>query len=108
MYEQQLELYTETLDNGESLHAELQGVGPAPLNLKERIRDCLFRRGHLTAAAERTLDGVFVILETDAVPGRTVLQAQLKMLDDVTKKMFQASTITAEAVELDYVNADAH
>ena len=108
MYEQQLAICTEALDKGESLHAELLGVGPAPFNLKERIEDCLLRRGHLTAAAERTLDGVFVILETDAVPGRTVLQAQLKMLDDVTKKMFQASTITAEAVELDYVNADAH
>ena len=30
------------------------------------------------------------------------------MLDDVTKKMFEASTITDEAVVLDYVNAAAH
>ena len=75
VYKQQLALYTEALDKSESLHAELQGVGPAPLYLKESFEDCLLRRGQLTAAAERILDGVFVILDNNTVPGRTVLQA---------------------------------
>ena len=47
IYERQMPIYNEALEKGESLHASLHVVGPAPLTTKERFDDCLMKRSNL-------------------------------------------------------------
>ena len=106
VYQEQLAIYTLALDKGELLEARVQEAGPTPLTLKEKVEDCLLKRTHLTAAAERILGGVFTILRDEtSVPGGATLQAQLGMLDEAKQKMVNAAKMTAEAVLLDYEHA---
>ena len=95
MFGQQLAFYSEALEKEEALQASLQVTGPAPLTLKERLDDCLLKQTHLFAATENLLTKVFAVLETNvAPPGRTVLQAQVKALEDVKQEMVEDEKLT--------------
>ena len=99
MFGQQLAFYSEALEKEEALQASLQVTGPAPLTLKEKLDDCLMRRTNLYAAAENMLPKVFIIRKNDvAPPGRAVLLAQLKAVEDVKQKMVEADERTSDAV----------
>ena len=98
--------YNEALEKGESLQASLHVAEHVPLTLKERLTDCLLKRAHLYATAENMLEKVFVILKADAAPpGRAVLHAQLKALEDLKQEMVEADEMTSDAVALDKPNA---
>ena len=68
--------------------------------------DCLLKQTHLFSTADNILASFFAILETGVVPpGRAILQAQLKALEEVKQKMVEADEMTSYAVALDKPNA---
>ena len=67
------------------------------------------KQTYLFAGADNILTKVFAVMETDvAPPGRAVLQAQVKALEDVKQKMVEAEKMTSDAVALDKSNAVTH